>query len=54
MQDIFLFERLGLREDGKVRGRFKATGIRPKCSDRLAASGVKLPADMFDQIKLIN
>src|SRR5881396_2566051 len=54
MQDIFLFERLGLREDGKVRGRFKATGIRPKCSDRLAVSGVKLPADMFDQIKLIN
>jgi pilus assembly protein CpaF len=54
MQDIFLFERLGLREDGKVRGRYKATGIRPKCSDRLAASGVKLPADMFDQIKMIN
>ena len=54
MQDIFVFERIGLREDGKVRGRFKATGIRPKCSDRLAASGVKLPADMFDQIKLIN
>jgi pilus assembly protein CpaF len=54
MQDIFLFERLGLREDGKVKGRFRATGIRPKCSDRLAASGVKLPADMFDQIKLIN
>jgi hypothetical protein len=37
-----------------VRGRFKATGIRPKCSDRLAASGIKLPADMFDHIKLIN
>ena len=54
MQDIFLFERLGLREDGKVRGRFRASGIRPKCSDRLAASGIKLPADMFDHIKLIN
>jgi pilus assembly protein CpaF len=54
MQDIFVFERTGLREDGKVRGRFKATGIRPKCSDRLAASGVKLPADMFDQIKIVN
>ena len=54
MQDIFVFERTGLREDGKVRGRFKATGIRPKCSDRLAASGVRLPADMFDQIKIVN
>jgi pilus assembly protein CpaF len=54
MQDIFLFERLGIREDGKVRGRFKATGIRPKCSDRLATSGMKLPPDMFDQQKMIN
>jgi len=53
MQDIFLFERTGVREDGKVCGRFRATGIRPKCSDRLAASGVRLPADMFEHTKLI-
>src|SRR5829696_5813798 len=31
MQDIFLFERAGVGQDGKVRGRFRATGIRPKC-----------------------
>ena len=53
MQDVFLFERTGLGPDGRVRGRFKATGIRPKCSDRLASSGVHLPMDMFEHIKLI-
>jgi pilus assembly protein CpaF len=50
MQDIFLFERLGLREDRKVLGRFRATGIRPKCSERLAASGVLMPYDMFEHV----
>ena len=40
MQDIFLFERTGIGADGKVLGRFRATGIRPKCSDRLAVSGI--------------
>ena len=39
MQDIFVFERTGVSSNGKVVGRFRATGIRPKCSDRLAASG---------------
>src|SRR5438034_1296115 len=34
-QDIFVFERTGLRRDGKVCGRFRATGIRPRCCDRL-------------------
>jgi hypothetical protein len=47
LQDIFLFERTGIGEDGKVRGRFRATGIRPKCADRLAASGHRLPAEML-------
>jgi pilus assembly protein CpaF len=53
MQDIFQFEKTGLRQDGKVCGRFKATGIRPKCSDRLAQSGFRLPADMFEHIKVV-
>jgi pilus assembly protein CpaF len=53
MQDIFLFERLGLTPDGRVRGRFRATGIRPKCSERLAASGVHLPADLFEHVKVV-
>jgi len=53
MQDIFLFERTGLGTDGRVRGRFRATGIRPKCADRLAASGMHLGMDMFEHVKLI-
>jgi pilus assembly protein CpaF len=53
MQDLFLFERTGLGPDGRVRGRFRATGIRPKCADRLASSGVHLPMEMFEHVKLI-
>jgi pilus assembly protein CpaF len=53
MHEIFLFEKTGLRHDGKVCGRFRATGIRPKCSDRLAQSGFHLPADMFEHMKVI-
>jgi pilus assembly protein CpaF len=53
MQDIFLFDRSGINEDGKVVGRFRATGIRPKCSDRLAASNVRLPTDMFEHVRVI-
>src|SRR3954468_24399877 len=34
MQDIFVFERTGLTEKGRVTGRFRATGIRPKFYDR--------------------
>jgi pilus assembly protein CpaF len=53
MQDIFLFERSGLGPDGRVRGRFRATGIRPKCAERLAAAGVHLGMDMFEHVKMI-
>jgi pilus assembly protein CpaF len=48
MQDIFVFDRSGLGKDGKVTGRFRATGIRPKCSQQLQASGFPLPIDMFE------
>jgi pilus assembly protein CpaF len=53
MQELFVFEKTGLRQDGKVCGRFRATGIRPKCSERLAASGFRLAADMFEHIKVV-
>jgi pilus assembly protein CpaF len=54
MQDIFVFERTGLNEKGKVTGRFRATGIRPKASERLAASGIKLPMELFEHVENIN
>jgi pilus assembly protein CpaF len=53
MQDIFVFERSGIGPDGRVRGRFRATGIRPKCADRLAAAGVHLRPDLFEHVKVI-
>ena len=49
-QDIFVFERTGLRRDGKVCGRFRATGIRPRCTERLLSFGVHLPIDMFEHV----
>jgi pilus assembly protein CpaF len=48
-QDIFLYEKIGI-EEGRVRGRFRATGIRPKCADRIQASGRMLPAEMFEHV----
>ena len=48
MQDIFIFERRGIDENGKVRGAFKATGIRPQFAERLAAAGCKLRPALFD------
>jgi pilus assembly protein CpaF len=53
MQDIFVFEKIGVDEDGRVRGRFRATGIRPKCSERFAASGIQLPSQMFEHMKVV-
>jgi pilus assembly protein CpaF len=47
MQDIFVFEKTGLNQEGKVTGRFRATGVRPKCWERLQAAGINLPPEMF-------
>jgi pilus assembly protein CpaF len=50
MQDIFVFEKIGVTQDGKVIGRFRATGVRPKCAERLKASGIHLAPDMFEGV----
>jgi pilus assembly protein CpaF len=47
MQDIFVFERMGIGEDEKVLGRFRASGIRPKFTDRLKAYGIDLGPLLF-------
>ncbi|MBS1820248.1 MAG: CpaF family protein [Acidobacteria bacterium] len=49
-QDIFVYEKVGIGQDARVRGRFRATGIRPKCGDRILASGQALASDMFDHV----
>ena len=50
MQEIFCFEKLGLNQEGKVIGRFRATGVRPKVCERLKASGIHMPPDMFEGV----
>src|SRR6476659_7125882 len=50
MQEIFLFEKMGVAEDGKVIGRFRATGVRPKACERLKTAGVHLAPDMFEGV----
>jgi pilus assembly protein CpaF len=46
MTDLFLFEQSGY-EDGKVMGRLRATGLRPKFIDKIESSGIHLPASIF-------
>jgi len=50
MQEIFGFEKVGVTQDGKVIGRFRATGVRPKCCERLKVCGIHLPPDMFEGV----
>jgi pilus assembly protein CpaF len=48
MQELFEFERTGTDEGGKVRGTFRATGLRPVYYDRLATSGARLRPSLFE------
>ena len=50
LQDIFVFEKRGLSPEGKVMGRFAATGIRPKFYEKLLAAGIRVRADLFDEV----
>jgi pilus assembly protein CpaF len=52
LQEIFTFEQKGLDQQGHVKGRFRATGVRPKFMDRFAARGVTIPSDLFDAGKV--
>jgi pilus assembly protein CpaF len=53
MQDLFLFERTGMTPEGRVTGRFRATGIRPKVAEKITAAGIQLPATMFEHVKMV-
>jgi pilus assembly protein CpaF len=51
MQDLFVFEKRGLTPEGRVIGRFAATGIRPRFHEKLLAAGILLRPDLFDEIE---
>jgi pilus assembly protein CpaF len=47
MQDIFLYEKQGLTDDGGVKGQFRPTGVRPKFLDVIHTAGIHLESDIF-------
>ncbi len=47
-QDLFNFIKTGISQDGRVLGRFQPTGVRPRFYERLVASGIRLPASVFE------
>ncbi len=49
VQDIFVFDRTGLAEDGRVRGKFRGTGVQPRCLDRLRLAGLQVSPKLFDE-----
>ncbi len=48
MQEVFRFEQTGLDTDGRVRGQFVTTGIRPRFAQRLRSRGIALREDLFE------
>ena len=50
MQEIFKFEKTGTDEQGRIRGRFMATGVRPQCCTKLQACGIPIDPAMFEGV----
>jgi pilus assembly protein CpaF len=50
MQDIFVFEKTGLTDGGRVTGKFRATGVRPKFYEQLRVSGIQFPPSIFQTV----
>jgi len=48
LQDIFVFDRVGIDESGKVRGVFRSTGVPPQFAERLATAGCRLSPALFE------
>ena len=53
MQDIFVFRKRGIRDNGEVLGEFMPTGIRPKFAEKLLVSGIQLPISMFEHAHVL-
>ncbi|HEV3423070.1 MAG TPA: CpaF family protein [Paraburkholderia sp.] len=51
MQEIFTFRRTGVDSEGRVKGYFCATGVRPQFTERLQAFGVNVPDHIYDPQK---
>ena len=51
LQEIFIFKQTGVGPNGAVEGHFTATGVRPRCWDRLITRGVSLPQTLFEPVR---
>ena len=49
MQEIFRFVQTGVDAEGGVKGHFEATGMVPRCADRIRLAGVDLPSEIFER-----
>ena len=50
MQEVFIYERKGVDKDGRVLGRFRPTGVRPRFAERLKIYGFQLPRTFFEEV----
>jgi pilus assembly protein CpaF len=50
MQEIFMYERTGVDQQGQVLGRFRPTGVRPRFAEKLKACGMQLPRVFFEEL----
>jgi pilus assembly protein CpaF len=53
-RDVFIFDRTGVSDSGKVQGRFRWTGYTPKIMERIQVAGISLPKDLFDEVVEVN
>jgi pilus assembly protein CpaF len=52
-QDIFVFERTGIGDNGRVQGKFHGTGVRPRCLERLRLSGIQVSPRVFEDVVVV-
>ena len=50
LQDLFVFEKRGVSAEGKVLGRFAATGIRPRFYEKIVSAGMRIPPEVFEEV----
>jgi pilus assembly protein CpaF len=53
-QDVFIFDRMGVSDSGKVQGRFRGTGATPRILERLRIGGITLPPNVFQETLDVN
>ena len=53
-QEVFSFKQTGIDAEGKLRGRFQFSGIRPRFIDKFEVAGIQIPPNIFDTSNVVN